>query len=215
MHLFSFCLFCHHFYFQLSAAREKYSRQGHGWYFCASVYRVVSSPRRSSHRALGDLGGSHRPPEQAWSYRASNTPYGLVLQDTWYAQAGGRLSCTVPIWVQVCVWDRRSDKTLPKLPPTRVASESQAPMWFFRGRSTEVVIERLLADLLQQQLKFDENRRVVTMLNPMRDNGEGRCRGGRAHVMHGRSRVAIGARIPAMSGRGTSGVHRPGRHCLH
>ena len=31
----------------------------------------------------------------------------------------------------------------------------------------------------------------------------------------GRSRVTIDPRIPAMPGRSTSGVHRPGRHCLH
>ena len=68
------------------------------------------------------------------------------------------------------------------------------------------MIERLLADLLQQQLKFDENRRVVTMLNPMRDNGEGRCRGGRAHVMHGRSRVTIHTRI--RGGEGQESRHR-------
>ena len=32
---------------------------------------------------------------------------------------------------------------------------------------------------------------------------------------HGRSRVTIDLRIPAMPGRSTSGFHQPGRQCLH
>ena len=32
--------------------------------------------------------------------------------------------------------------------------------------------------------------------------------------MHGRSRMTIDPRIPAMPGRSTSGFHRPGRPCL-
>ena len=35
--------------------------------------------------------------------------------------------------------------------------------------------------------------------------------GGCTHAMHDRSRMTI----PAMSGWSTSGVHRPGRYCLH
>ena len=34
------------------------------------------------------------------------------------------------------------------------------------------------------------------------------------HVMHGRSRMTIDPRIPAMPGRRSSGFHRPGRHLL-
>ena len=33
--------------------------------------------------------------------------------------------------------------------------------------------------------------------------------------MYGRSRMTIDPRIPTMSGRSTSGLHRAGRHCLH
>ena len=33
--------------------------------------------------------------------------------------------------------------------------------------------------------------------------------------MHGSSRMTIDPRIPTMPGRSTSGIHRPGRHCLH
>ena len=40
-------------------------------------------------------------------------------------------------------------------------------------------------------------------------------RGGCTHVMHGRSRMTVDTRIPAMPGRSTSGFHRPGRHRLH
>ena len=43
--------------------------------------------------------------------------------------------------------------------------------------------------------------------------GEGR--GGRTQFVHGRSRMAIGPRIPTMPGRSTSDFHQPGRHCLH
>ena len=32
-------------------------------------------------------------------------------------------------------------------------------------------------------------------------------------LMHGRSRMTIDLRTPAMPGRGMSGFHRPGRHC--
>ena len=32
-------------------------------------------------------------------------------------------------------------------------------------------------------------------------------------IMHGRSRMTIDPRIPAMPGRSMSGFHRPGRHC--
>ena len=41
--------------------------------------------------------------------------------------------------------------------------------------------------------------------------------GGRVytHVMHGRSRMVMDPRIPAMPGRGTSGLPRISRHCLH
>ena len=35
------------------------------------------------------------------------------------------------------------------------------------------------------------------------------------HFMHGRSRMTIDPRIPAMPERSMTGVHRPGRHCLH
>ena len=53
--------------------------------------------------------------------------------------------------------------------------------------------------------------------------GQGGMRGvysipGRRYVLdltHGRSRMAIDPRIPAMPGRSMSGFHRPGRHCLH
>ena len=38
--------------------------------------------------------------------------------------------------------------------------------------------------------------------------------GGCAHVLHGRFRMTIDRRIPAMTGRSTSGIHRPGRRCL-
>ena len=38
---------------------------------------------------------------------------------------------------------------------------------------------------------------------------------GCTRVMHGRSRMAVDPRIPAMPGRSTSGAQRPGRHCLH
>ena len=34
-------------------------------------------------------------------------------------------------------------------------------------------------------------------------------------LMHGRSRMIIDLRIPTIPGRGMSGFHRPGRHCLH
>ena len=34
--------------------------------------------------------------------------------------------------------------------------------------------------------------------------------GGGTHVMHGRSGMTIDPRIPSMSGRSTSGFHRPG-----
>ena len=39
--------------------------------------------------------------------------------------------------------------------------------------------------------------------------------GGGTQIMHGRSRMTIDPRIPAMPGRSTSGFHQPGRHCLH
>ena len=34
-------------------------------------------------------------------------------------------------------------------------------------------------------------------------------------LMHGRSRMTIGPRILTIPGRNMSGIHRPGRHCLH
>ena len=34
-------------------------------------------------------------------------------------------------------------------------------------------------------------------------------------IMHVRSRMTIDLRIATMLGRGASGFHRPGRHCLH
>ena len=34
-------------------------------------------------------------------------------------------------------------------------------------------------------------------------------------LMHGRSRMTTARRIPTMPGQSMSGVHRPGRHCLH
>ena len=41
-------------------------------------------------------------------------------------------------------------------------------------------------------------------------------RGGRCtQFVHGRNRMAIDPRIPTMPKRNTSGVHQPGRHCLH
>ena len=38
---------------------------------------------------------------------------------------------------------------------------------------------------------------------------------GVADIMHGRSRMTVDPRILTMLGWGTSGFHRPGRHCLH
>ena len=40
-------------------------------------------------------------------------------------------------------------------------------------------------------------------------------RGGCTHVMHGRSHMILDAPMPTLSGRSTSGLHRPGRHGLH
>ena len=39
--------------------------------------------------------------------------------------------------------------------------------------------------------------------------------GGVLGIVHGRSRMAIGPRIPAVPGMSTSGFHRSSRHCLH
>ena len=39
--------------------------------------------------------------------------------------------------------------------------------------------------------------------------------GGGTQFVHGRSRVTLDPRIPTMPGRSTSGLHQPGRHCLH
>ena len=43
--------------------------------------------------------------------------------------------------------------------------------------------------------------------------GEGK--GGCTQLVHGRSRMTIDPRIPALPGRSTSVFHQPGRHCLH
>ena len=39
--------------------------------------------------------------------------------------------------------------------------------------------------------------------------------GGCTQVVHGRSSMTIDLRISTMPGRGTSGFHQPGGHCLH
>ena len=38
--------------------------------------------------------------------------------------------------------------------------------------------------------------------------------GGVLDIMHGRNRMTVDPRIPTMSGRSSSGLHRPGRCCL-
>ena len=58
-------------------------------------------------------------------------------------------------------------------------------------------------DLTQQLLAGDGEQR------------ERRGWGGCTLFVHGRSRVTIDPRIPTMPGRRMSGVHQPGRHCLH
>ena len=52
-----------------------------------------------------------------------------------------------------------------------------------------------------------------TPLTPMRDKKEGTGLGGEGgtQVMHGRSLGTVDPRIPTISGRNTSGFHRPGR----
>ena len=45
-------------------------------------------------------------------------------------------------------------------------------------------------------------------------SSSGRGRRGVLIVSHDRSRMTIDPCIPTMPGRSTSGVHRPGRHCL-
>ena len=79
-----------------------------------------------------------------------------------------------------------------------------------RGGGTHSLLAIVIWPLTMHLFR-DEAPFLLLIETPPTERGGG----GRTQFAHGRSRMIIDPRIPTIPGRGTSGFHQPGRHCLH